>query len=66
MTVDELKTILARVPGELEIKMSIDPEGNGFSTLDDYTVDEWSDFFNEPADEDTPVKMPKKLVLWPR
>ena len=33
MTVDELKKLLRKLPNELEVIMSSDPEGNSFDTL---------------------------------
>lgn len=70
MKVSVLRGILAALPSEMEIKMSIDPEGNNYRSLDEAEVWVWDDYSNEPKCEEDyaglPVDGPKVLLLWPR
>jgi hypothetical protein len=73
-TVTEMIAYLQTLPGEMEVIMSKDGEGNGFSpwcgeaTLGEYDPDStYSGEFNEYGDEngDTPHPSPNAIALWP-
>ncbi len=61
MTVDELRKKLAKIPGDMPVVMSIDPEGNKFHELEEITKEKCADLDTYPAQLDA-----KKCVcLWP-
>lgn len=70
MNVKALREQLVGLPDEMDIKMSIDPEGNNFRSLDEAEVNIWDESFNEPKCEEDydnfPVDGPKVLLLWPK
>ena len=75
MTVKELRKLLFEVDDDLEVIMSKDGEGNGFSPFSDlgeayYVADsKWSgDVYNEDDLEDCGIdkdEAKKCIVLWP-
>lgn len=73
MTVRELRIKLSRHPGEMQVVMSCDAEGNGFSPLDVVQSDLYVPFSNvrgdciAAEDEAEFSEVTKRVVsLWPR
>jgi len=58
MTVNELQVLLADLPGEREILMASDPEGNKFSFLESVNTDD--DVYVEWED-----RYVRGCILWP-
>lgn len=71
MKVKTLKELIKDLPDDMEVKMSIDPEGNGFRNLTAACVDYWDENYAEPVYEDDDDEfddvsgLPEVVVLWP-
>ncbi len=72
MTVEELRQVLADLPGDVIVVMSRDSEGNGFSPLADLNTDdrytaetEWSGECHHPDDWPDHPDAVKAVCLWP-
>lgn len=68
MTVAELRAVLATMEGRRVVVLSRDPEGNGFSRLDECVPADWDPNVREVLDEDIefhPDHAQPCVVLWP-
>lgn len=79
MNVSELKEVLADMPDDWPVVMSIDPEGNGFGQLGDIEKGRWDSRYSSIklfelteelredgySDEDFNPNLPPVVVLWP-
>jgi len=66
MKVSELAEILQSYPDNLEVVLSIDPEGNGFKKLDGHSGYLWDGYdIYDPEQEVAPCNAEEAVVLWP-